>query len=209
MIRPIAIFLQAVCLLLVPLHAGAVGSPDALVQNVTNDVLAVLREDRGLKTDGHRKAIRIIEQKIAPHFDFQRMTRLAVGRGWRDASPTQRKQLTQAFRTLLVRTYANALTRYRDQTVHFDPPAAPRQGDEVVVRSEIRQPGAQPIDLDYRLAENGGQWKVFDVSVAGVSLVTTYRSSFASELARGGTDGLIQALRKRNDRLANGGAAGS
>ena len=208
--RSILIFLQALCLAFAPLAAQAQATDaEAMVRQVTDDVLATLRQDRGREAGGHRKAIALIEDKIAPHFDFQRMTQLAVGAGWRQASAAQREQLTRAFRTLLVRTYANSLTAYRDQTVHFKPSSAAPQDDEVTVRSEIRQRGAPPIGLDYRLENTGGAWKVFDVTVANVSLVTTYRSSFASELAQGGPDGLIRSLEQHNRRLADGEATGS
>lgn len=201
MIRRPLLWLLAALLLLA---AGALHpqetAPEALVKGVTDEVLALLRQDKDLKGDRHR-AMRLIDDKIAPHFDFHRMTSLAVGPAWRDASFEQREALAREFRTLLVRTYANALTAYRDQTVSFPPAAGNRQGEDVLVRSQINQSGAAPIALDYRLMRSGGGWKVFDVAVDNVSLVTSYRGSFAAELAKGGPDALIAALREQNRRF--------
>lgn len=178
---------------------GQGAEPDELVRGVTDEVLTVLRQDKDLKAGDRARAIRLIDEKIAPHFDFARMTALAVGPPWRQASPPEREALTREFRTLLVRTYANALTAYRDQTVHF-PPSPQAQGDDVVIRSQIRQSGAAPIGLDYRLRRGADGWKVFDVAVDSVSLVTSYRGSFAAELAKGGPQALIDTLREQNRR---------
>jgi phospholipid transport system substrate-binding protein len=177
-------------------------TPDALVKNVTEEVLTVLREDQALQAGDQHKAIKLIEEKIGPHFDFARMTQLAVGQGWRQAAPAQREALTREFRTLLVRTYANALTSYKDQTVDYKPTRPAGENGATMVRTQINQPSGQPIAVDYRLAKNTGQWKVFDVSIDHVSLVTNYRSSFSSELAKGGPDALIRTLREKNRAVA-------
>ena len=139
----------------------------------------------------------LIEKKVAPHFDFSRMTSLAVGRAWQKADAKQRDALIGEFHTLLVRTYANSLTAYRDQTVSFKP-SRQAGSDEVLVRSQINKPGAQPIPLDYSLVRSSGGWKVFDVAVANISLVTNYRSSFATEVEKGGVAGLLKALKEKN-----------
>jgi phospholipid transport system substrate-binding protein len=173
-------------------------APDAMVRSVTQDVLTVLRQDKGIRSGNRQRAVAVIESKVAPHFDFARMTRLAVGRAWRQADDAQRTALTGEFRTLLVRTYASALTAFRDQTVTFSPPSAPSRDGEVTVHSQINKPGAQPIALDYTLAKSGDDWKVFDVAVADVSLVTTYRSTFAGEMEKGGVQGLIDSLKQKN-----------
>lgn len=173
-------------------------APAALVRNVTEEVLGILRQDKEIRGDPQR-VMTLIEEKVAPHFDFARMTGLAVGRGWRQADEAQRQALTAEFRTLLIRTYANTLTAYRDQTVSFKPAKAPA-GDEVTVRSQINQPGGQPIPLDYSLARSPNGWKVFDVIVANVSLVTNYRNSFASEVDKGGIAGLLKTLQEKNRR---------
>lgn len=193
-------------LLLVSLEAPAqTDTPDALVSNVTNEVLDILAKTPESQTKRRQAAMRLIEEKIAPHFDFTRMTALAVGRGWSEADEGQRDALTGAFRTLLVRTYANALGSYAGQKVSFKPSAPSGQKGESTVRSEIQQSGAPSITVDYRLARTDGVWKVFDVVVSNVSLVANYRSSFANELARGGADGLIQALRDKNQQQSQPG----
>lgn len=174
-------------------------APDALVKNVTEEVLSILRKDKEIQSGDRQRAINLIETKVAPHFDFGRMTSLAVGRSWQQADAEQRKALTGEFRALLVRTYANSLTAYRDQTVSFKP-AKPGAGDEVTVRSQINKPGAQPIPLDYSLAKSEAGWKVFDVAISNISLVTNYRSTFASEVQKGGIAGLLKALQEKNRR---------
>lgn len=187
---------------LAPAIVRADASAEALVKNVTEEVLTVLREDKGIQSGNRQRAIALIEKKVAPHFDFARMSSLAVGRAWREASAEQRKALTEEFRTLLVRTYANSLTAYRDQTVTFKPGSQPGEDGEVTVRSQIKQPGNRPIDLDYSLARSaGGGWKVFDVTIASVSLVTTYRGSFVTEVDKSGVDGLLRSLQQKNRRL--------
>ncbi len=188
---------------------AAATSPDALVKNVTDDVLTVLRQDKGIQAGNTERAVSVIEGKVAPHFDFDRMTSLAVGRAWQQANGEQRKMLTTQFRTLLVRTYAKALTAYRDQTVSFKPSPQAAQGDEVTVHSQINKPGAQPITLDYSLEKSkaDGDWKVFDVAIDNVSLVTNYRSSFASEVQKGGIDGLLRSLEAKNRGPEKGAAA--
>jgi phospholipid transport system substrate-binding protein len=175
---------------------------------VTEDVLSILREDKELQAGNHRKAMTLIEEKISPHFDFSRMTGLAVGQGWRQADPGQREALTREFRTLLVRTYANALTAYRNQTVSFKPASGKPADGGAIVRTQINQPGAQPISVDYRLGKGNGSWKVYDVAIDNVSLVTNYRNTFTAEIAKGGADGLIKVLQEKNSSAGNTGANG-
>jgi phospholipid transport system substrate-binding protein len=126
------------------------------------------------------------------------MTRIAMARNWRLASPEQQKELTREFRTLLVRTYSTALTSYRDQAIEFKPLRARPEDTEVTVRSEVRQPGAQPVSIDYEMEKTPDSWKVYDVTIGGVSLVTTYRETFAAEVREHGVDGLIKALASKN-----------
>lgn len=173
-------------------------APDELVKSVTEEVLGILREDRQIQSGDTKRAAELIETRIAPHFDFPRITSLAVGRAWAQADAGQRKALTDEFRKLLIRTYANSLTRYRDQTVTFKPLRPGSDAKEVMVSSELNQPGGQPVALDYRLARTPGGWKVIDVAIANVSLVTSYRSSFATEVGSGGIDGLLKALQAKN-----------
>lgn len=199
-----AAWLCCLLALLLPAAAGAQETPpDALVKGVTEEVLAELRSDPDIRSGSPRRAVEIIETKIAPHFDFSRMTALAVGQGWNEADAEQRRRLTEQFRTLLVRTYANALTAYRNQRVAFSPPGRSPGGaaDEVTVRSRILQPGARPVELDYTLGRSGDTWKVHDVTIAGISLVTNYRGSFGAEIGRGGVEGLLAALEAKNRSL--------
>lgn len=172
-------------------------APDALVKNVTNDVISIVQQDQAIQSGDTGKAERLVEAKVLPHFDFQRMTSLAVGKDWRQASPDQRRVLTEKFQSLLVRTYSKALSSYKNQTIYFKPLQGAPTDNEVVVRSEIRQAGAKAISLDYSLEKKDGGWKVFDVSIAGISLVTNYRNQFAEQVKSGGIDGLIHSLDNR------------
>lgn len=187
---------------LLPLaQASAQQAPDVLVREVTNEVLEIVRADEALRAGEKHRVMELVDAKVLPHFDFRRMTMLAVGRDWRDASAEQQARLTEAFRTLLVRTYSNALTQYRDQTVAFRPAHFAATDKRVQVRTEVHQSGAQPIGIDYMLEQSEAGWKVFDVIVAGVSLVTTYRSSFADEVRSGGVEGLLKSLEAKNRSL--------
>ena len=187
---------------LLPLaQASAQQAPDVLVREVTNEVLEIVRADEALRAGEKHRVMELVDAKVLPHFDFRRMTMLAVGRDWRDASAEQQARLTEAFRTLLVRTYSNALTQYRDQTVAFRPAHFAATDKRVQVRTEVHQSGAQPIGIDYMLEKSEAGWKVFDVIVAGVSLVTTYRSSFADEVRSGGVEGLLKSLEAKNRSL--------
>lgn len=175
--------------------------PDVLVKSVTNDVLGIVRQDKAIQAGDTNRALGLVEERVLPHFNFQRMTMLAVGRDWRTASAAQQGRLVEAFKTLLVRTYSNALTQYRDQVIDFKPVRMSAADTTVQVRTEVRQPGAQAIDIDYTLEKTDAGWKVFDVVVAGVSLVTNYRSSFGAEIRSGGIDGLIRSLESKNESL--------
>lgn len=177
-------------------------APDALVRSVTDDVLAIVKQDKELQTGNTRRAVELVDAKVLPHFNFDRMTALALGREWSKASPQQKESLTREFKTLLVRTYANALTQYRNQTVDYKPFKAPAGETDVTVRTQINQPGGKPIQLDYALEKQGESWKVYDVIVAGVSLVTNYRDTFVQEVRAGGIDGLIKTLATKNSKLA-------
>lgn len=196
--------LATLALVAAPLLAWAVElAPDALVKDVTNDVLTIVRQDKAIQSGDTRKAIELVEAKVLPHFDFKHMTALAMGRDWRQATPAQQDQLTEAFKTLLVRTYSNALTQYRDQTIDFKPLRAQAEETDVLVRTEVRQAGAKPVQIDYSVEKTAAGWKVYDVVVAGVSLVTNYRGSFAQEVKAGGIDGLIKSLQVKNRDLAS------
>jgi phospholipid transport system substrate-binding protein len=181
--------------------SGQDAAPAALVRSVTDDVIAVVKQDGDIRAGNTRKTIALVEQKVVPHFDFRRMTELAVGASWRKATPDQQQTLVDEFRTLLVRTYSTALSAYRNQTIEVKPLRA--AGDaEAVVRSEVKQSGTQPVTIDYSMAKSPAGWKVYDVAVGGVSLVTTYRDTFATEVRAGGIDGLITSIAEKNRSLA-------
>lgn len=173
--------------------AWAQGSPDALVKSTVDEVLDVLRQNKD-----PQQLRQLAEAKVLPHFDFERMTRLAVGRPWQDASAPQRESLVSGFRTLLVNTYSTALGSGDKPADKVDVKAPQGSGDDVVVKTIAYRAGKQPVAVDYRLAKAGGAWKVYDVLVEGVSLVQTYRSTFSAEIARSGVDGLIKVLEQRN-----------
>jgi phospholipid transport system substrate-binding protein len=178
-------------------------APDALAKKVTDEVIAVLRADKDIQAGNNKKVLDLVESKILPHFNFTRMTRLAVGAPWRQASDAQKQSLINEFRTLLVNTYTTAFTQYRDQVIEYRPFKMAPADTEVVVRSLIKQKtGADPIDINYSMEKIDGAWKVYDVIIAGVSLVQNYRSSFASEIQKSGIDGLIATLSAKNKTLA-------
>jgi phospholipid transport system substrate-binding protein len=174
-------------------------SPDALVKSTTDDVLAVIRT-----TKDKRTLQDLAEKKVIGNFDFRQMTQLAIGKHWRSASPSQQKALEDAFRSLLVNTYTTSLSvaATGKETVEIRPSSAKEGGNDVVVRTVVRSPGRQPIPVDYRMAKTAEGWKVYDVIVENLSLVTNYRSSFDSEIGRSGIDGLIKALETKNRELA-------
>jgi phospholipid transport system substrate-binding protein len=173
-------------------------APDALVKRVAEDVLSTIRSDKDLQAGNQAKVKQLIETKLAPHFDFARMTALAVGRNWRTATPEQQQQLTDQFRTLLVRTYSGALTGYRDNTMDYKPLRMNPGDSEVIVRTEVRRPGQAPVQIDYNMTKTPEGWKAYDVVVAGVSLVTNYRDEFNDIFRNSGIEGLIKALDAKN-----------
>jgi phospholipid transport system substrate-binding protein len=174
-------------------------APDALVKTITQDVVTVLKQDKDIQAGDPKKVAVLVETKVLPHFNFTRMTRIAMARNWRLASPEQQKELTEEFKTLLVRTYSTALSGYRDQQVDFKPLRAKPGDTEVTVKTEVKQPNApQAVAIDYEMEKTPNGWKVYDVKVDGVSLVTTYRDAFASEVKERGVDGLIKSLAAKN-----------
>lgn len=186
--------------LLLPLGVQAqdATAPDAMVKTVTNEVLDIIRKDKDIQAGSTKRAIELIEAKVLPHFNFAHMTALALGKEWRKANPAQQKVLIEEFHTLLVRTYSNALTAYKNQTVEFKPLQMQPADTDVTVRTQIIQPGGKPLTLDYSMEKLPQGWKVYDVVVAGVSLVTNYRDSFSTEVRNGGIDGLIKTLQTKN-----------
>lgn len=184
--------------------AFAQESPDVLIKNVTDEVLTIVRQDKDIQGGNARKAIELVEVKVLPHFDFKRMTALAMGRDWKKASDEQKKLLSEEFKTLLVHTYSNALTGYKDQTIRYAPLKMQSGDSEVVIKTEVLQPGGRPIQLNYSVEKQAEGWKVFDVVVAGVSLVTNYRDTFNQEVRANGIDGLLQMLVNKNKQLEAG-----
>lgn len=175
-------------------------APDALIMRISNEVLTAAKADKSIKTGDTAQIIALVDSKVLPNMNFQRMTASAVGRGWRDATPEQQKRLQDEFKTLLVRTYSGALAQVSDQTISLKPFRGSAEDKEVIVRTEIRGRG-NPIQLDYRVEKTSGQgagWKIYDVNVLGVWLIETYRSQFAQEINAKGIDGLIESLAARN-----------
>ena len=186
-------------------QAQSVKAPDALIKEISSDVLDTVKADNSIRAGDVSKVIALVDAKVMPYVDFQRMTASAVGRYWRQATPEQQKRLQDEFKVLLVRTYSGALAQVKDQTVQLKPMRSGPEDTEVVVRTEVRGKG-DPIQLDYRLAKTPSGWKIYDVNVLGVWLVENYRNSFAQEIGTNGVDGLIAKLAERNKTAAAGGA---
>lgn len=176
-------------------------SPDELVKQVSTDVIESVKADKSIQSGDLQKIMALVDAKVLPHVNFQRMTAAAVGRYWRQATPEQQQKLQAEFKTLLVRTYAGALTQVKDQTVELRPMRSKPEDTEVIVRTEVRGRG-EPIQLDYRMEKANGGWRIYDVNVLGVWLVENYRSSFSQEISANGIDGLIAKLAERNKAAA-------
>lgn len=186
----------------VPAAAAATAqTPDAFIKTITAEVFATVKADKAIQSGDIRKVIQVVDTKIMPNVNFQRMTASAVGRGWRQATPEQQKRLQDEFKTLLVYTYAGAVSQIKDQTIEYKPMRNRPEDTDVVVRTVVRGKG-DPVQLDYRLEKAGDGWKIYDVNVLGAWLVQTYQSSFAQEVNASGIDGLIGKLVERNKQLA-------
>jgi phospholipid transport system substrate-binding protein len=175
-------------------------APDALVRRISEEVITSIRQDKSIQAGDASKIAALVEAKILPHFDFRRTTQLAMGANWRRATPEQQEQLTREFRTLLVRTYSGALASYRDQVIEFRPLRAAPADTEVTVKSQVKQPGAETIVIEYDLAKSGSEWKIFDIRISGISLAANYRTAFAEEVRNRGVEGLITLLSSKNRR---------
>ncbi len=198
---------SAAALAVWPAHAAADEAPDAMVKRLSTEVLDTIRTDKAIQAGDMNRIMTLVDAKIMPNVNFQRMTASAVGPGWRQATPEQKKRLQEEFKTLLVRTYAGALQQVTDQTIVLKPMRAAPEDKEVVVRTEVRGRG-DPIQLDYRLEKTPGEglgWKIYNLNVLGVWLVETYRSQFAQEINTKGIDGLIATLSERNKANAKKG----
>ena len=178
-------------------HAADV-APDVLVKTTTQEVIAILKKDKDIQSGNLQKVYALVDAKVLPNFDFNHMTMLSVGKYWQRATPAQRQALVQEFRTLLVRTYASSLTEFTNQTIAVKPFSMAAGAPDVTVQTQVNQPGGQPIPIDYSMEKTAFGWKVYDVAIDGVSLVTNYRGSFATEIRQSGIDGLIRTLANRN-----------
>lgn len=189
--------------MLVALAGGAQANtaPDALVSRLSTEVIDAVKADPAIQAGDVAKVIALVDAKVLPYLNFQRMTASAVGRFWRQATPEQKQRIESEFKLLLVRTYAGALAQVKEQTVQLKPFRANPADTEVVVRTEVKGKG-EPIQLDYRLEKAGDSWKIYDVNVLGIWLVDQYRNSFAQEINTGGIDGLIAKLAERNKAAA-------
>jgi len=172
--------------------------PDELIRVTVRDVLEIINQDNRTHDASQKKLLDFIGARVLPHFDFERMTKLAVGRPWRTATPEQKKELIAEFRTLLLRSYSKAFTLYKDVSVDTRPVTVPANADEVTVKTVLLRPGAPPIPINYDMGKTANGWKVFDVTVEGISLVATHRSSFAEKVQQSGIDGLIKSLVELN-----------
>ena len=197
-----AVWLLA-ALVAVALPVRAQEAPDAMVKRVSTDVIATIKGDPQIQAGDQARIREMIEVKLVPHFDFMRMTALAMGKNWRTATPEQQKRLADEFKTLLVRTYSTALNKYRDETIEYKPLRMNPGDTDVIVRTQVMRQGGQPVQIDYSLTKSADDWKAYDVVIGGVSLVTNYRDEFNQQVQSGGVDGLIKSLADRN----KGGAA--
>jgi phospholipid transport system substrate-binding protein len=198
MLRSFALNLLFLPLALAAPLAHSQEAPDVLVKRVAEETLTAIRADKELQTGNPAKVKQLIESKLVPHFDTARMTALAVGKNWRAATPEQQKRLTEEFQTLLIRTYSNALTNYRDNTMNYKPLRMNPGDAEVIVRTDVTRPGQAPVQIDYSMEKTPEGWKAYDVAVAGVSLVTNYRDEFNDIVRSSGVDGLIKTLSDKN-----------
>lgn len=195
-------FLWALCF---SLFAAAVGAqalaPDVLIRSISDEVIGIIKQDKDIKAGNREKINDLVEAKVLPHFSFKRMTALAMGRHWRKADAAQQEALITEFRTLLVRTYSGALSTYKNEVIEFKPLHAAAADTDVTVKSQVKRPGTEPISIDYSMEKTANGWKVYDVVVGGVSLVTNYRESFNAQIRSKGVDGLIKVLADKNRSL--------
>jgi phospholipid transport system substrate-binding protein len=203
--RSLCRLLSIAGLLLPGAFALAQEAPDALVMRISTDVIDAVKADKAIQSGDVARIISLVDAKVMPSVNFKRMTASAVGRNWRQATPEQQQRLQDEFKLLLVRSYAGALTKVKDQTVELKPMRAKPEDGEAIVRTEIRGGGNEPVQLDYRLEKSTGQWRIYDVNVMGVWLVENYRNTFAQEISAGGIDGLIAKLAEKNKAASGNG----
>ena len=197
--------LMALSLALLAAPAAAIQADDSatrLVQRTADQMLGALKHRRSEIDHNPQLINQLVDNILAPHFDFEMITRAAVGRDWNRASAAQQRALTSAFREMLIRTYSKALLKYSDEDIVYEPSRPGTRSDTVVVSTQVRAPGAPPIPMDYRMHKKSGSWKVYDVIIENVSLISNYRSQFRATIARSGIDGLIDELQAKNARGA-------
>ena len=191
-------FFVALTMLCFSVAAFAIETPDALVKRTAEDVLTVVKTDKDIQAGDQQKIYALAEEKILPNFNFDRVSRLVLGKNWTKATPEQKTAFQAEFRTLLIRTYATALSKYKNQTIEYKPLRMVDGANTASVKTQILQPGGQPIEVDYTLAKETDAWKVYDIVIEGVSLVTNYRGQFATEVRQNGLDSLIKKLADKN-----------
>lgn len=199
MLKKFFIALSLVCISNV---AWAIEAPDALVKRTAEDVLAIVKADADIRAGDQAKIFALAEEKILPNFNFERVSRLVLGKNWTRATAEQKAGFQKEFRTLLLRTYATALSKYKDQEIEFLPLRMTEGAKTASVKTKIIQPGGQPIQVDYALAQEDNTWKVYDIVIEGVSLVTNYRGQFSQEVRQNGLDSLIKKLADKNANTA-------
>jgi len=196
-------FLLSFTLLAFAVGAYAEIAPDALVRSTAEEVLEIVKKDKDIQAGDQKKIFALAEEKILPNFNFDRVSQLVLGKSWTKATKEQQDAFQKEFRSLMLRTYATALSKYRNQTIEYKPLRAQPADKEVTVKTLILQPGGQPVAVDYTLEKSGESWKVFDIVIEGVSLVTNYRGQFSTEVRQSGLDGLIQKLVEKNKQAGN------
>jgi len=187
--------------------AFAQEAPDALVKRISDEVLTIAKADKDIQSGNVNRIVALVQEKIVPYVDSDRMTALAAGRFWRQATPEQQQQLATQFRTLLIYTYAGALSQVRDQKIEYKPLRADPNDTEVEVRTQLVQSRGDPIQLSYRMEKVSSGWKMYDINVMGAWLVDAYKGTFSNEISKGGIDGLIKTLTDKNAQLAARSAA--
>jgi phospholipid transport system substrate-binding protein len=194
--------IAALSLLLMSTVALAVEGPDELVKRTAEDVIAVVKSDKDIQAGNQEKIFKLAEEKILPNFNFEKVSRLVLGKNWTNASPEQKAAFQNEFKTLLLRTYATALSKYKNQVIEYKPLRMADGATNATVKTSILQQGGQPIAVDYALEKKSDDWKVYDIVIEGVSLVTNYRSQFAQEIRQNGLDSLIKKLADKNGASA-------
>ncbi|MEY2865670.1 MAG: hypothetical protein RLZZ83_913 [Pseudomonadota bacterium] len=191
-------FLLIILALVMSITVSAAEAPDLFVKKIADEVFEILKTDKDLKAGNKEKAYKITEEKILPYFDFDRISKLVLGKAWPAASKEEQEAFKKEFRLMIIKTYGSALLKFKDQTLNYKPTRFQPSDEEVLVRTEILQSGAPPLPIDYMLEKDGSSWRVFDIIIEGVSLVTNYRGQFGNEIKQNGIASLITKLAEKN-----------